>query len=46
MVRHSQEFIPVRVLNTLPIDVLRKNGGLPSKVPFASVKINVISDSA
>ncbi|XAR63907.1 Poly(A)-specific ribonuclease [Bertholletia excelsa] len=28
---HSQELIPVRVLDTLPIDILRKNGGLPSK---------------
>lgn len=34
--RHTEELAPVRVLETLPTDVLRKTGGLPSKVipPF------------
>lgn len=28
---HSDDLIPVRVLETLPIDILRKSGGLPSE---------------
>ncbi|KAJ7970382.1 Carbon catabolite repressor protein 4-like 5 [Quillaja saponaria] len=28
---HSQELVPVRVLETLPVNVLRKTGGLPSE---------------
>ncbi|KAF5957773.1 hypothetical protein HYC85_004998 [Camellia sinensis] len=28
---HTQELVPVRVLETLPVDILRKTGGLPSK---------------
>ncbi|KAM7479710.1 hypothetical protein LguiA_027923 [Lonicera macranthoides] len=28
---HTEELVPVRVLETLPTDVLRKMGGLPSK---------------
>ncbi|KAK2971667.1 hypothetical protein RJ640_025062 [Escallonia rubra] len=28
---HTEELVPVRVLETLPIEVLRKTGGLPSK---------------
>ncbi|THG04976.1 hypothetical protein TEA_006519 [Camellia sinensis var. sinensis] len=28
---HTRELVPVRVLETLPVDILRKTGGLPSK---------------
>uniref|UniRef100_A0A2N9GZD6 Endonuclease/exonuclease/phosphatase domain-containing protein n=1 Tax=Fagus sylvatica TaxID=28930 RepID=A0A2N9GZD6_FAGSY len=28
---HTEELVPVRVLETLPIDILRRNGGLPSE---------------
>ncbi|CAJ1951895.1 unnamed protein product [Sphenostylis stenocarpa] len=28
---HSEDFIPLRVLETLPIDILKKSGGLPSE---------------
>lgn len=28
---HTEELVPVRVLETLPIDVLRRSGGLPSE---------------
>ncbi|XP_057480526.1 carbon catabolite repressor protein 4 homolog 5 isoform X2 [Actinidia eriantha] len=28
---HTRELVPVRVLDTLPIDILRKTGGLPNK---------------
>ncbi|KAI9084273.1 hypothetical protein K1719_033780 [Acacia pycnantha] len=28
---HTKEFVPVRVLETLPIDILRRTNGLPSK---------------
>ncbi|XP_065627459.1 carbon catabolite repressor protein 4 homolog 5 isoform X3 [Quercus suber] len=31
---HTEELVPVRVLETLPIDTLRRSGGLPSEVPF------------
>ncbi|KAK7855882.1 carbon catabolite repressor protein 4 like protein 5 [Quercus suber] len=29
---HTEELVPVRVLETLPIDTLRRSGGLPSEV--------------
>ena len=32
--RHTGELVPVRVLETLPIDVLRRNAILPSEVPL------------
>ena len=32
--RHTGELVPVRVLETLPIDVLRRNASLPSEVPL------------
>ena len=35
--RHTEELVPVRVLETLPIDTLRRSGGLPSEVPFIFV---------
>lgn len=35
--RHTEELVPVRVLETLPIDSLRRSGGLPSEVPYISV---------
>ncbi|XP_030493648.1 carbon catabolite repressor protein 4 homolog 5-like [Cannabis sativa] len=28
---HTEEFVPVKVLETLPIDILKRTGGLPSK---------------
>ncbi|ONI09141.1 hypothetical protein PRUPE_5G220800 [Prunus persica] len=28
---HTEELVPVRVLETLPVNILRRNGGLPSK---------------
>lgn len=28
---HTREVVPVRVLDTLPINILRQMGGLPSK---------------
>ncbi|XP_062102001.1 carbon catabolite repressor protein 4 homolog 5-like, partial [Humulus lupulus] len=28
---HTEELVPVRVLETLPIDILKRTGGLPSK---------------
>ncbi|XP_004235772.1 carbon catabolite repressor protein 4 homolog 5 isoform X2 [Solanum lycopersicum] len=28
---HTTEFVPVRVLDTLPVDILRRTGGLPSE---------------
>lgn len=28
---HTEELVPVRVLETLPVDILRKTGGLPSE---------------
>ncbi|XP_075107494.1 carbon catabolite repressor protein 4 homolog 5-like isoform X2 [Nicotiana tabacum] len=31
---HTTEFVPVRVLDTLPIDILRRTRGLPSKGPL------------
>jgi mRNA deadenylase 3'-5' endonuclease subunit Ccr4 len=31
---HTKELVPVRVLETLPADVLRRTGGLPSEVSF------------
>ena len=37
--RHTEELVPVRVLETLPIDTLRRSGGLPSEVPFIFVSI-------
>lgn len=30
--RHTKELAPVRVLETLPVDILKRMGGLPSKV--------------
>ena len=32
--RHTGDLVPVRVLETLPIDILKQTGGLPNKVPF------------
>lgn len=32
--RHTEELVPVRVLETLPVNALRRDGGLPSKVTF------------
>ncbi|RVX14180.1 Carbon catabolite repressor protein 4-like 5 [Vitis vinifera] len=29
---HTEELVPVRVLETLPVDILRKTGGLPSEL--------------
>ncbi|KAF7135888.1 hypothetical protein RHSIM_Rhsim08G0135100 [Rhododendron simsii] len=31
---HTREVVPLRVLDTLPIHILRQMGGLPSKVTF------------
>ncbi|XP_024020261.1 carbon catabolite repressor protein 4 homolog 5 isoform X1 [Morus notabilis] len=28
---HTEEFVPVKVLETLPVDILKRTGGLPSK---------------
>jgi len=28
---HSDELVPVRVLDTLPVNILKKTGGLPSQ---------------
>lgn len=28
---HTEELVPVRVLETLPVNILRRNGGLPSE---------------
>lgn len=32
--RHSEELTPVRVLETLPVDVLRRTRGLPNEVLY------------
>jgi hypothetical protein len=32
--RHSEELIPIRVLETLPVDVLRRTRGLPNEVLY------------
>lgn len=32
--RHTEELVPVRVLETLPVKALRRDGGLPSRVTF------------
>lgn len=32
--RHSEELTPVRVLETLPIDILRRTRGLPNEVLY------------
>ncbi|KAH9778640.1 Carbon catabolite repressor protein 4 [Citrus sinensis] len=31
---HTEELVPVRVLETLPVNILRRNGGLPSEAPL------------
>lgn len=36
MHRHTEELVPVRVLETLPVDILRRTRGLPSKVKYNS----------
>lgn len=42
---HSREVVPIRVLDTLPISILRKTGGLPSK-EFGSDHLALVCELA
>lgn len=41
--RHSEDLIPVRVLETLPIDTLRRSRGLPSEVIYLNLVLETLT---
>jgi len=42
VIRHSDDLVPLRVLETLPIDILRRSGGLPSEVIYLKLVLETI----
>lgn len=42
--RHSDELVPVRVLDTLPVNILKKTGGLPSQVKLSLLLLKFLFD--